>query len=242
MFCQKCGKQIPADSKLCPYCGIPIIKASNRQQKEDTKNKFWPFAGYLIIILAIFLIAIDLINDFKSMNFSFDIVSSIIVIGGILFFTYGRKFVKKYCNNNSDIKLIITIAAVTAVYIGIDLVSVPLIIKNNNLVSSSTNTADKSSNKSESTPTNYEGYINKNTFFCNDMETLVRLSDALQHKDNDLVGQLTLEGKIHLIDKDTKVSIIDTGLIDKNAVSIVIEEGRYDLKSGYTFKDWTRKR
>lgn len=88
----------------------------------------------------------------------------------------------------------------------------------------------------------YEGYINKNTFFCDDYETLIRLSDALQHKDNDLIGQLTLEGKIHLIDKDTKVSIIDTGLIDKNAVSIVIEEGRYDLKSGYTFKDWTRKR
>ena len=96
--------------------------------------------------------------------------------------------------------------------------------------------------KQETKKMDYEGYINKDTFFCDDYETLIRLSDALQKKDKDLMSQLALEGKIHLIDKDTKVSIIDTGLIDKNAVSIVIEEGRYDLKSGYTFKDWTRKR
>ena len=102
--------------------------------------------------------------------------------------------------------------------------------------------AERAAHPKQEEKMDYEGYINKNTFFCDDMETLVRLSDALQKKDNDLIGQLMLEGKIHLIDKDTKVSIIDTGLIDKNAVSIVIEEGRYDLKSGYTFKDWTRKR
>ena len=102
--------------------------------------------------------------------------------------------------------------------------------------------AERAAHPKQEEKMDYKGYINKNTFFCDDYETLIRLSDALQHKDNDLMGQLTLEGKIHLIDKDTKVSIIDTGLIDKNAVGIVIEEGRYDLKSGYTFKDWTRKR
>lgn len=96
--------------------------------------------------------------------------------------------------------------------------------------------------KQEEKKMDYEGYINKNTFFCDDMETLVRLSDALQKNDKDLIGQLILEGKIHLINRDTKANITSAEMIDKNVVTIVIEEGRYDLKSGYTFKDWTRRR
>ena len=96
--------------------------------------------------------------------------------------------------------------------------------------------------KQEEKKIDYEGYINKDSFFCDDYETLIRLSDAMQHNDKSLIKQLVLEGKIHGIDRDTKAVITDTGLIDKNAVTIVIEEGKYDLKSGYTFKDWTRRR
>ena len=96
--------------------------------------------------------------------------------------------------------------------------------------------------KQEAQKMDYEGYINKDSFFCDDIETLVRLSDALQKNDKDLIGQLILESKIHLIDRDTKANITSAEMIDKNVVTIVIEEGRYDLKSGYTFKDWTRKR
>lgn len=29
MICKKCGKQIPNDSKLCPYCGAPVIMTAN---------------------------------------------------------------------------------------------------------------------------------------------------------------------------------------------------------------------
>ncbi|MDD6526976.1 MAG: zinc ribbon domain-containing protein [Oscillospiraceae bacterium] len=29
MLCKKCGKQIPNDSKLCPYCGAPAIVTTN---------------------------------------------------------------------------------------------------------------------------------------------------------------------------------------------------------------------
>lgn len=96
--------------------------------------------------------------------------------------------------------------------------------------------------KQETKKMDYEGYINKDSFFCDDYETLIRLSDAMQHNDKSLIKQLVIEGKTHQIANNTKVSIIDTGTLDKNAVSIVIEEGRYDLKSGYTFKDWTHKR
>ena len=96
--------------------------------------------------------------------------------------------------------------------------------------------------KQETQKMDYEGYINKDSFFCDDIETLIRLSDALQKNDKDLIGQLILEGKIHLIDRDTKANITSAEMIDKNVVTIVIEEGRYDLKSGYTFKDWTRRR
>ena len=96
--------------------------------------------------------------------------------------------------------------------------------------------------KQETQKMDYEGYINKDSFFCDDIETLIRLSDALQKNDKDLIGLLILEGKIHLIDRDTKANITSAEMIDKNVVTIVIEEGRYDLKSGYTFKDWTRRR
>ena len=48
----------------------------------------------------------------------------------------------------------------------------------------------------------------------------------MQHNDKSLIKQLVLEGKIHGIDRDTKAVITDTGLIDKNAVTIVIEEGK----------------
>lgn len=86
---------------------------------------------------------------------------------------------------------------------------------------------------------NYDGYIKAKTFFADDYETLIRLSDGLQNNDKQLLAQLALEGKLHKVSQDTRVKIINTGLIDKNAVSIVFEEGPYDLKTGYTFKDWT---
>lgn len=31
MYCQKCGKEIPNDSNLCPYCGASL--------KNQTENK-----------------------------------------------------------------------------------------------------------------------------------------------------------------------------------------------------------
>ena len=90
--------------------------------------------------------------------------------------------------------------------------------------------------------TSYEGYINANSFICDDYETLIRLSDAIQNHDDALMKSLAASGKIHGIATRTKAKIIDTGLLDKNAVSVVIQEGKYDLMEGYTFKDWTSKR
>ena len=35
MFCQKCGKEIPNDSKVCPYCGVRL--ADSIQPKPNAK-------------------------------------------------------------------------------------------------------------------------------------------------------------------------------------------------------------
>ena len=53
---------------------------------------------------------------------------------------------------------------------------------------------------------------------------------------------LFLSGRVFAIKTKTKAEIIDTGLLDKNAVSVIIEEGKHASKDGYTFKDWTSSR
>ena len=29
MYCRKCGKEIPDDSNVCPYCGVEVITTNN---------------------------------------------------------------------------------------------------------------------------------------------------------------------------------------------------------------------
>lgn len=41
MFCQKCGKEIPDDAAICPYCGAPTQEspADNKKKSPDKKKK-----------------------------------------------------------------------------------------------------------------------------------------------------------------------------------------------------------
>lgn len=34
VFCTKCGKQRPAKSKFCPFCGQPVVSSSNGKEAE----------------------------------------------------------------------------------------------------------------------------------------------------------------------------------------------------------------
>ena len=42
MFCTKCGKQIPDDSKFCPYCGNPAETPENMQKHVDKPTPYIP--------------------------------------------------------------------------------------------------------------------------------------------------------------------------------------------------------
>lgn len=52
MYCKKCGKQIPDDAKMCPYCGV---SAQNEPVVVKEKKKhgclFW-IAGFFAVIIA----------------------------------------------------------------------------------------------------------------------------------------------------------------------------------------------
>ena len=98
-----------------------------------------------------------------------------------------------------------------------------------------------STSSSSSSHSSYEGYIKANSFVCADMDTLLQLSDALKSNDKELLQQVILSGKAYGIKTRTKAAIIPS-LVDKNVVSVVIEEGKYDLKEGYTFTSWTESR
>lgn len=98
-----------------------------------------------------------------------------------------------------------------------------------------------STSSSSSSHSSYEGYIKSNSFVCADMDTLLQLSDALKSSDKELLQQVILSGKAYGIKTRTKATIIPS-LVDSNVVSVVIEEGKYDLKEGYTFTSWTESR
>ena len=38
MYCRKCGKEIPDDSSVCPYCGVEVITTNNYQVYNKTNT------------------------------------------------------------------------------------------------------------------------------------------------------------------------------------------------------------
>lgn len=101
--------------------------------------------------------------------------------------------------------------------------------------------AATTSTSSSSSYSSYEGYIRANSFVCADMDTLLRLTDALKSSDKELLQNVLMSGKVYGIKTRTKATIIPS-LVDSNVVSVVIEEGKYDLKEGYTLTSWTESR
>lgn len=66
MFCQKCGKQIPDNSKFCNGCGAQVASVTSAQQVNNTaprneaqkpKKKKFNFLSTLIVVVVVFFLA-----------------------------------------------------------------------------------------------------------------------------------------------------------------------------------------
>ena len=58
MFCQKCGKEIPNDSKVCPYCGVRLADSIQPQPNAKPEKKKKKTGCLIAVVLVIALIAI----------------------------------------------------------------------------------------------------------------------------------------------------------------------------------------
>ena len=38
MYCRKCGRQIPDDANVCPYCGVDVITTNSYQEYKKTNG------------------------------------------------------------------------------------------------------------------------------------------------------------------------------------------------------------
>ena len=57
MYCQKCGKEIPNDSNLCPYCGVSLKNQTENKPPKKKKGCLFGCLGFIIIIILFGVIA-----------------------------------------------------------------------------------------------------------------------------------------------------------------------------------------
>lgn len=73
----------------------------------------------------------------------------------------------------------------------------------------------------------------KESLWVADSDNMQYLNDAIARKDTEYLNQLMIEGKVFLVERDTKVTRFGVAA-DKNNVLIQFNEGRYTNKSGCT--------
>lgn len=61
MFCQKCGKEIPNDANMCPYCGNALTASQPSSSPKKAKKKKKKVGCLISVISVIALVAIILI-------------------------------------------------------------------------------------------------------------------------------------------------------------------------------------
>lgn len=66
MFCKNCGKEIPDDSKLCPYCGAVSPEEKTKAPKKAAPKK--KHTGAVIVAVLLLLIALAIAAYFVSYN------------------------------------------------------------------------------------------------------------------------------------------------------------------------------
>ncbi len=74
MFCRKCGKEIPDDAIVCPYCGIatgcassvenqpPVGAPAENQPQEKAKFNGLGLAGFIVSLVSMFFDIFGLIG------------------------------------------------------------------------------------------------------------------------------------------------------------------------------------
>ena len=56
MYCQKCGKEIPNDSNLCPYCGASLKNQTENKPPKKKKGCLFGCLGFIIMMLVALII------------------------------------------------------------------------------------------------------------------------------------------------------------------------------------------
>lgn len=68
MFCQKCGKEIPNDANMCPYCGTtlaanpqpqPNVPQEKKKKKKKKTGCLVAIISVIVLVTVIFIIAIS---------------------------------------------------------------------------------------------------------------------------------------------------------------------------------------
>lgn len=77
MFCNKCGKEIPNDSRVCKFCGSPVIQTINsarnatvNRNNVKVKKRFYQTAWFWILIVFVFIVFVGAIGSSSDKNTS----------------------------------------------------------------------------------------------------------------------------------------------------------------------------
>lgn len=235
MYCKKCGKELQDDFKTCPYCGTPVDGKSEEQEKQDEHDTRVGCA--VLAIGGVALILLDRALDLGAINIVWLVAAIVALI------LLSRKLYKYVVASEKDgtitrtPKFIILSAVVVALGITVVVLGFDTGFRLHRGIINEASTATTEQDTKDHSE--HDGWMDAKTYWCNDYDTLITLSDAMQRKDNEAIASLAMSGKIHFVDKKTHVTVIDTGLLDKNAVSVIFLEGKYVDRDGYTFKDWT---
>lgn len=71
MFCNRCGKEIPNDSRVCKFCGNPVSQTinvtrnatTNRRNNVKVKKQFYQKAWFWILIVFAFIVFVGIIGS-----------------------------------------------------------------------------------------------------------------------------------------------------------------------------------
>lgn len=70
MFCNKCGKEIPNDSRVCKFCGNPVSQTTNmtgnatvNRNNVKVKKQFYQKAWFWILIVFAFIVFVGIIGS-----------------------------------------------------------------------------------------------------------------------------------------------------------------------------------
>lgn len=77
MFCNKCGKEIPNDSRVCKFCGNPVSQTTNmtgnatvNRNNVKVKKQFYQKAWFWILIVFVFIVFVGAIGSSSDKNTS----------------------------------------------------------------------------------------------------------------------------------------------------------------------------